>query len=225
MENRVLEVIACTAADAVEAEHGGADRLEVVRRLDIGGLTPDIDIVRKIKENVKIPVRVMIREAANFTVADGDELERLCMAAREFEKIGVDGVVLGFVNDGEPDIETTRKILASAPKLKATFHHAFEETADKFAAIEKLKILPQIDRILSHGGKTTGRERCENLASYSKAARPNIEILAGGGIDAEMISLLRNKTSIREFHIGRAARNGDAVSADKVANLAALLEK
>lgn len=225
MSKTVLEVIACTVADAVAAERGGAHRLEIVRRLDLGGLTPDPELVCEILSNVNIPVRIMIRENANFTVAGDAELERLCETAREFEKLGVDGLVLGFAKNGKPDIKTTQKILASTPKLKATFHHAFEETTDKVAAIETLKTLPQIDRVLSHGGKSGQIERCGNLANYSKTARPNIEILAGGRIDLEMIELLKRKTSIREFHFGRAARDGSYVSAEKVAELVRQVEQ
>ena len=35
-----LEVIACSVADAIEAEKGGADRLEVISHFERGGLTP-----------------------------------------------------------------------------------------------------------------------------------------------------------------------------------------
>lgn len=225
MDERFLEVIACTVADAAAAERGGAHRLEAVRRLDLGGLTPDAETVREIVSKVRIPVRVMIRENANFIVANDAEFERLCESARAFEKLGVDGIVLGFVKAGEPDIELTRKILEYAPTLNATFHHAFEETTDKFAAIEKLKTLRQIDRILSHGGKTDRSERCETLENFAHAARPDIEIIAGGGIDLEMIEHLKRNTLIREFHTGRAARDGDTVSAKKVAALARCIEQ
>ena len=41
----LLEVIACSVADAVEAEKGGASRLEIVRDLGRGGLTPPLELV------------------------------------------------------------------------------------------------------------------------------------------------------------------------------------
>jgi len=39
----LLEVIALSADDAIAAERGGADRLEIVRAIDTGGLTPDLE--------------------------------------------------------------------------------------------------------------------------------------------------------------------------------------
>ena len=220
----LLEVIACTVEDAIEAERGGADRLEVISRFDVGGLTPSTELVRGIQAKVSIPIRVMLRESEDYGVSGEKEIERLCAAAHEFNQFGVDGVVLGFLCDAaEIDLELTGKILACAPDLKATFHHAFEDAADKFSAIERLKNLPQIDRVLAHGGRDIWAEKILRLGEYATAAQPEIEILVGGGVDLQIISMIREKTSVREFHVGRAARIGGKVESWQVALLAAAL--
>ncbi|MDQ4122055.1 MAG: copper homeostasis protein CutC [Acidobacteriota bacterium] len=220
MKDALLEVIACTVEDALEAERGGADRLEIISRFDLGGLTPALELVREIKAKVSLPLRVMVRESEGYVVSGETEIKRLCAAAYAFKEIGVDGIVLGFLRRGEIDFELTQRILACAPTLKATFHHAFEDAADKFAVIAKLKALPQIDRILSHGGLTKNwAEKYSVLESYARAAQPEIEILAGGGVDREAINLLRKNTSVREFHTGSAARNGGQVDKSRVEEL------
>src|ERR1051326_4745406 len=66
MSSAVLEVIVCCVADAVEAQKGGASRLEVVRDLDRGGLTPSIQLVQAIKDAVDLPLRVMVRESDGY---------------------------------------------------------------------------------------------------------------------------------------------------------------
>lgn len=58
----LLEVIACSVGDAVEAEKGGASRLEIVRDLGRGGLTPPLELVAEIKRAVNVPLRVMLRD-------------------------------------------------------------------------------------------------------------------------------------------------------------------
>ena len=219
MKNAILEVIACTVGDAIEAEQGGANRLEIISRFETGGLTPATDLVRKIKSKVSLPLRVMVRESEGYDVKNETEIRRLCSAAREFEEIGVDGIVLGFMRGDEIDFALAEKILACAPNLKATFHHAFEEAENKFAAIEKLKKLAQIDRILSHGGSGVWAEKYSILDLYAQSAQPEIEILAGGGIDRKAIRLLRKKTSVREFHAGSAARGGGKVDKSRVEKL------
>lgn len=215
----VLEVIACSVEDAVEAENGGANRLEVISRIDVGGLTPPLDLVREIKDKISLPLRVMLRENAGYGTEDKNEIGALCFAARELTKIGVHGIVLGFLDGPEIDLETTRRVLDAAPDLNATFHHAFEDTVNKFAAIRKLKYMPQIDRILSHGGDGTPYERAVRLGAYEMTARPEIEIIAGGGVDADVIRVLRQETMIGEFHVGSAARVHGKVERSQVADL------
>lgn len=142
MSNSVLEVIVCSIEDAVEAAAGGADRLEVVSHRDIGGLTPSPDLVRRIKTDVELPLRVMVRESAGFETSGYAEIERLCASVRTFNEIGVDGIVFGFLKGDEPDFELIKTILAQAPEIKATFHHAFEDARDKLSLIRELQTFP-----------------------------------------------------------------------------------
>jgi len=202
----ILEVIACSVADAIEAQEGGAGRLEVVRELDRSGLTPSLELVRAIKAAVDLPLRVMVRESDGFGTSDELEIERLCDAASELASLGVDGLVLGFLKRGTIDLELTSRVLAGARGLNATFHHAFESAADQLEAVTQLKSLPQVDRILSSGGSGELEKRRERLAVYEQTATPEIKIIAGGGIDLNAIEILRHTTVIREFHVGRAAR-------------------
>lgn len=202
----LLEVIVCSVADAIEAERGGANRLEIVRDLHQGGLTPLLKLLSEIKQACELPVRVMLRESPSFRTNGLDEIDRLCRAAEAFASLEVDGVVLGFLNDGEVDVELTQRVLACAPDLPATFHHAFEDAKDKLRALTEIKRLPQVDRILSRGGTDQLSSRIHRLVEYEHAAAPQLKILAGGGIDGEAITEIKRATRIQEFHVGRAAR-------------------
>ena len=123
----ILEVIVTSLSDAVEAERGGADRLEIVRNLACGGLTPELSLVRAIARVISLPLRVMVRENEDYSASGNDE--QLRAAALELEQIGVDGLVIGFLRDENVDLERTLRILEAVPKLRATFHHAFDEAA------------------------------------------------------------------------------------------------
>jgi len=57
----LLEVIVSSLEDALEAEQGGAGRLEIVRNLELGGFTPSFETVQQICQHVAIPVRAMLR--------------------------------------------------------------------------------------------------------------------------------------------------------------------
>jgi len=219
----ILEVIACSVADAVEAERGGAGRLEIVRALDVGGLTPPVSLVREIVAAVSIPVRAMLRENAGFDAGGESEIEKLCRAAREFAALGADGVVLGFVRQRQLDLAPALQILSNAPGVRATFHRAFEELEDAVAGVAALKTAPQFDRILLSPTRVRG------LQDLVEIAAPELIIVAGGGMDAGAIRALLKATGIREFHVGRAARHDadirQPVDAARVRELAALVAR
>lgn len=204
----LLEVIACSVGDAVAAEKGGASRLEIVRDLGRGGLTPPFELVAKIKQAVNLPLRVMLRESDGYGTNRPDEIDRLCAAAMQFAALDVDGFVLGFLKDGQVDVARTQRVLACAAQARATFHHAFEGASDKLSALQAIKTLPQVDRVLSSGGADDLEWRVQRLAQYAKAAAPELSVLAGGGVDADAVLKIGRETTIREFHVGRAARAG-----------------
>jgi copper homeostasis protein len=224
----ILEIIVCSLADAIAAAQGGATRLEVISRFDVGGLTPELQLVRQIAEAVNLPLRVMLRESVCFTVNDNAERRRLCTKTRELSELAVDGLVLGFLRDQRIDEPMLEDILSCAPNLRVTFHRAFEELQDPFAAITTLKKYPQVDCILTSGGAADWPQKIELLAQCEAAAGPEISILVGGGVDFQAIELLQKSTGIRAFHMGRAVRvaaelNG-VVEAVKVSRAARLME-
>ena len=206
----LLEVIVQSVADARAAAVGGADRLEVVREIERDGLTPPVELVRAIASETDLPLRVMVRESDGFSVADSRELAALQRAFAAFAAIGVDGAVLGFAHEDELDLETTRLVLAAAPGLRATFHRAFDAVHDPDRAIDDLRGLPQIDRILTGGGAGAPADRCERLRGYAVRAGGRARIVAGGGLDEPCFALLARTRYVDEVHVGRLAReNGD----------------
>ncbi len=224
----LLEVIVQTVADARAAARGGADRLEVVRAIHDGGLTPDLAVVRQIAAEVSLPLRVMVRENPGFST-NASERPSLRRAAAAFAEVGVDGLVLGFADAGELELDPVAQVLEAAPLVNVTWHHAFDQLRDPLGAIETLAGVAPIDRILTSGGEGTVAMRCERLRACQERAGARLTIIAGGGVDFEMLSALVKMGSIREAHVGRAARedqdpNG-VVSAAAVGRLREIIDK
>lgn len=221
----LLEVIVQSVSDAREAARGGADRLEVVRNLEAGGLTPPHDLVREIAAEVSLPLRVMVRENEGYSTHPG-ERTALADAAARFADLGVDGIVIGFARDGQPQIEHVIDVVPDA--VRVTFHRAFDQLADPCGAIAKLSTVAQIDRILTSGGEGSAVARCERLHEYQELAGSRLTIIAGGGVDEDVLRLLARRNVMREVHVGRAAREGHsvdgAVSAELVRRLRDLLD-
>jgi len=202
----VLEIIACSVADAIEAARGGADRLEIACRMDRQGLTPPIDMVRQIRRAVGLPLRVMVRETDDFLCNRPGEMERLCETARDLEGLGVDGIVLGFERGGSVDEAALAEVLSAAPRTRVTFHRAFDAVRDPLAALETLKRHPQVDRVLTGGGEGPWPDRCTRLAELAAHAHPQIAVLPGGGVDAAAIDQILRTPLLTEAHVGSAAR-------------------
>ena len=227
----ILEIIVCTVEDAVAAERGGANRLEIISHYEVGGLTPSFDLVRVITSTVKIPARVMLRESEPFVVTDEREIERLRDSARAFARLPIEGFVLGFLKEApggfSVDHDLVSSVLACAPNLKATFHRAFEKLPDPAGAISELKRHPQIDCILSRGYGEAWTAELDRFIEWERAARPEIRMLLGGGINEDAIKIFCKASPIRAFHIGLAARDKGKVDgmvlAERVRELAELI--
>jgi copper homeostasis protein CutC len=121
-----------------------------VRDIVSGGLTPSAALVRAIRSETALPLRVMVRENAGYGT-DAAELLRMCNAAATFADLGVDALVLGFSRAGQPMLDELQEVLQAAPAVPATFHRAFDSLADPLRAIDTLSDIPQIDRILTDG--------------------------------------------------------------------------
>jgi copper homeostasis protein len=206
-----LEVIVSTLDDAIEAARGGADRLEVVRDLSSGGLTPPIDVVRRIQAEVPLPLRVMVRESDGYSCRSDDERRLLLDAARTLDALEVDGIVIGWIAEGRVDQVTLAAVLGAAPSLRATFHRAFDALPDPVATFDTLRQYPQIDRVLTGAGTGTWKSRCSTLERYARASGDALIVLPGGGIDADALEALADCRFVTEAHIGRAARIESAV--------------
>ncbi len=209
---KLLEVIITSIEDAIEAELGGADRLELVRDLEAGGLTPDADIVKAVLARVQIPVRVMLRESPSMSVKDTAEVRSLQEHAEAFSKLPVDGLVTGFIKEDSVDIKTLIEVLSPAPDCPVTFHRAFDELSDPLAAIWQLQGFSQIDRILTIGGEGDWPRRRQRLLEWQHAAQPSIAILVGAGLSRNTLEELRDLPLLNEIHVGRAARVPQSVS-------------
>lgn len=222
----LLEVIVTSVHEAIQAERGGADRLELVTALDHGGLTPSLDVVRRVVETVSIPVRVMLREKASMSITTAG-IARLRAEAVRLSKLRINGLVAGFAHTGELDIEATREVLAGVPNIPLTFHRAFDYTTEPLAAFEKLKQLPQIDRVLTDGGRGSWNARAARIVEWQRAV-PQIKMLFATGRDIRKLSELARYPGISEVHVGRAARvpstTSGIVDCDRVAAVKRVLE-
>jgi copper homeostasis protein len=202
MANILLEICCGSIDDAIQAEKGGADRVELCSALFLGGLTPSIGTILEAKHRLKIPVMVMVRPRSGgfcYTQAEMDTMERDAEAAIDG---GADGVVFGVLEaDGKIDVERTKRMRQLTGKRQAVFHRAFDVTPDPFKALEQLVDLG-VTRILTSGQKDSVPEGVQLIAELIERAGKRIEILpGGGGLRPYNMREIIGKTGCRQVHL------------------------
>ncbi len=200
-----LEVIACSLDDALAAQAGGADRIELVRDLASGGLTPPLDLIDDVLARVRIPVRVMVRHTVSHVVSDTRDRRQLIESAAALTNRPVDGIVCGAVSAGNVDAPLVREILEASGGKRATFHRAFESVADPIAALDQLGRV-SVDRVLTNGGAGEWPDRFARLQAWSAACPRQIQIILGGGVTRDVLNHLPAVRGFHEVHVGRAVR-------------------
>ncbi|MFE8947579.1 copper homeostasis protein CutC [Streptomyces sp. NPDC007856] len=202
----VLEVIALDVEDAVAAQAGGADRLELVTDMAADGLSPAPATVARIRAAVDIDLRVMLRLADGFAAGDVDGLVRVAGGLRE---AGADQFVLGFLDaDGVVHLAAVERVVQALDGCAWTFHRAIDRAADRDALRKQLADLPGLDTYLTAGAAGGVDEGLPTLvAEAGRRGEPGYgqTLLVGGGLRLEHVPRLR-AAGIDAFHIGGAAR-------------------
>lgn len=201
-----LEVIAVTVDDAIAAERGGADRLELVDELALGGTTPKFEVIRDVKRAVSIPVFVMIRPRGGDFVYSQFEAETMVRQAKEARDVGADGIVVGALRaNGTIDFDTVTRVAETAG-LPVTFHKAFDRLSPTamVGGMQQLDGTPFVERILTSGGHAdafAGRHVIADLVG-----RTGLSLMPGGGVTLHNAARLVADTGVHEIHVGTAAR-------------------
>jgi copper homeostasis protein len=201
MRKILLEVCCGSLDDALEAERGGADRVELCSALFLGGLTPSLGTVIEAKARLTIPIIVMARpRGAGFcyTEAELAVMKRDTMLAVEH---GADGIVFGILNqDGTIDEERCRQIRRLIGDRQAVFHRAFDVTPDPFRALDQLVELG-ITRVLTSGQEDSVSEGAPLIKRLFDYAGDRIEILPGGGIHPHNLAQVVESTGCKQVHL------------------------
>lgn len=196
----LLEISVGSVEAAAAAERGGADRLELCREQNVGGLTPSAQMMKEAREKVRIPIYAMIRPRAGDFVYSEEEFAAMREEILLAQRLAMDGVVLGVLtNERRVDVARTRELVEMAEKLEVTFHRAVDETEDLLGALEQI-VETGAERILTSGGKATALEGAETIARMITKAKGRIGILPGAWIHAGNIREVARKIGAAEYH-------------------------
>lgn len=202
MKRDLFEVCAGSVQDCINAQLGGADRVELNSALHLGGLTPSLAMLKLVKEKISLKVICMDRPRAAGFCYDDVEIETMFEDAKILLENGADGISFGFLNsDATINVTETKKMveLIHQYQKKAVFHRAFDCVDDPMHAIKQL-IDCGVDRILTSGLQPIAMQGASVLEKLQSAFGDQIELLAGSGINANNIRALKEQTGLHQFH-------------------------
>lgn len=193
------------------AVRGGAQRIEFCSNARMGGTTPAPELLRTVREEVRVPIFSMVRpRGGNFSYSGAEfvTMQREVELAKQF---GMDGIVLGLLDaEGLVDIKGARELVKRARPLPVTFHRAFDECSDLRKALEDV-IETGAARLLTSGGKPTAPEALDVLGELVRIAGERLIVMPGSGLHAGNIREAVAKTGAREFHAALSSVVADPV--------------
>ncbi|MFI3287822.1 MAG: copper homeostasis protein CutC [Rikenellaceae bacterium] len=195
-----LEVCANSAQSCIEAQRGGAHRVELCAGIPEGGTTPSYAEIKTARKAVDIELNVIIRPRGGDFLYSPLEVETMAEDIRIAKSLGADGVVFGCLRpDGTIDTSLCERLLKGCDGLSTTFHRAFDVCHNPLTALEEIISLG-FDRILTSGAKPTALEGKELIRTLTERAEGRIKIMAGSGVNPTNIRELYDYTATREFH-------------------------
>ena len=201
MTNIILEACVETFQQAATAEANGASRIELCDRLDLGGLTPPMELTGRLLRTLRIPIMAMVRPRGGDFVFSKEEFEGMKTEIDKLKDLGCRGVVIGLLTpEGRIDFKRTRSLVELARPLQVTFHKAFDECADLSLALADLKETG-VDRLLTSGGMKTAQEAVLVLNRLIEEAGEMIQLIVAGKVTHENINVLSRQIPLAcEFH-------------------------
>ena len=214
-----LEIATFDITSAEIALNSVADRIEFCADINSGGITPDLEELRYLKDKYSKPMHVMIRPVGGGFLYTDSEFRQMQKSIIEFSKAGADGFVFGVLDENqEIDVEKNKILINLAKGKPCVFHRAIDRTKNIFESTEKLIELG-FKEILTSGGENSALAGKENLAKLVENYNTQIKILIGGGVRSNNISELKNVTKGNYFHSSAVLPYESFANADEIKKL------
>jgi copper homeostasis protein len=218
----LLEIIAETLEDARNAAQGGADSLELITHLEVGGLTPSLEVVQKVRDAVMCRVYVMLRPHAHSFVYHHQDRDHILATLEAVKAIGVTGVVFGALTpENDLDLPLITQVAHAKGTLELTIHRALDHTRQPDMALQSL--VGVAERILCSGGASNIVAGQHTMARWVRDYGTQFSFGCAGGVTMENIAHLAHATRAHEMHSGSAARLNRVVSVERVRMLKELV--
>ena len=214
MKKYLLEVCCGSVEDVLQAEKGGADRVELNSCLFHGGLTPSIGELITAKKLSKLPIMTMVRPRQGGFCYTNAEYQTALADAEALLANGADGLVFGFLKaDGSLDAERTKELVRMAGDRTKVFHRAID-VADDWKRMLGQLIEIGLDRVLTSGLAPDVYYGVDVIREMMDFAQGAIQILPGAGVNLKNVDKIIEFTGCDQIHVARFRQYTDPSTAN-----------
>lgn len=195
-----IEVCAFNLESCINAEKGGAGRIELCGNPTEGGTTPAPGVLIQARKLVGIQLYPIIRPRGGYYLYSADEIESIHQDILFCKSIGCDGISIGAQKiDGTIDLDLCKRFVEWAYPMKASLNKAFDLSPDLQQSLEDA-IDAGFERILTSGGKKAAIDALDILADLMKQAADRITIMPGCGLRSHNVAAIAAATQATEYH-------------------------
>lgn len=224
VQNAQLEIACFNLESALIAQENGADRVELCAGIEVGGTTPNFEIVKLAREKLAIDLYVMIRPIGGKFVYSDEEFQLMQTDITALKELNVDGFVFGILKEDQTINYEQNKVLVDLAKpFPCTFHRAFDEVINPFQALEQL-IDCGFKTILTSGQSQNVMEGINRLTELVTKANNRITIMPGGGLRSTNIETIQQNTKAIFYHSSAITDGSEMASATEVQALKTKLQ-
>ncbi|MBW5377418.1 copper homeostasis protein CutC [Brachyspira pilosicoli] len=199
--NRKIEICVDSVESCINAEKGGADRLELCGNMFEGGTTPSYGVLQLAREMVSKPIYAMVRPRGGDFCYNDIEFEIMKREIKLMKELKIDGIVFGILTkEGKVDKERCSKLLDLWGTNKATFHRAIDVSSNLNEACEDIISLG-FERILTSGGEANVMSGIIKLKELVEKYNDKIIIMPGSGINERNIEYINDTIKANEYHM------------------------
>ncbi len=201
MEKRI-EVCCGSYYDCIQAELGGAKRVELNSALHLGGLTPSVGSLVLTKKYTNLKVITMVRPRGAGFYYNDEDFQTMLLDVDSMLEYGADGIAFGCLDqEGNIHVEQTKQMIDKIKKKgkEVVFHRAFDCVSDPIQAIETLIDLG-VDRILTSGLQPKAMQGKDMIKKLQETYGDKIELLVGSGMNADNAKEMMEYTGVSQIH-------------------------
>ncbi|MBW5383935.1 copper homeostasis protein CutC [Brachyspira pilosicoli] len=199
--NKKIEICVDSVESCINAERGGADRLELCGNMFEGGTTPSYGVLQLAREKVNTPIYAMVRPRGGDFCYNDIEFEIMKREIKLMKELKIDGIVFGILTkEGKVDKERCSKLLDLWGTNKATFHRAIDVSSNLNEACEDIISLG-FERILTSGGEANVMSGIIKLKELVEKYNDKIIIMPGSGINERNIEYINDTVKANEYHM------------------------